>query len=311
MNSLIYVIFSVFSYVIIGFIIKKYFKLSNKITSKFDFLSFNILLPLALITYFWQIEFPKNNILLLLVSFFGSGILVFLIGFRVGNLIFKYKTDDNALLGLSSCFGNSVALGIPLMHSLLGKLNVMPYMILVLFHGLVHFTYTTVIIEIYRNRGLNLNKKILTTIIGLFKNVVLVGIFIGILLNYTKVMQPLALMNILNIVSYVALPCVLLSLGFSLAKFNLLLSFKKSTIFTLLKNIIHPLIAFIIAKYVFNLEELLIITVTLASALPIGSQAYYFAFRYDSQKDLISSNIVLSTFLSFFTLSILIILFNF
>ena len=66
MSNLIYVIFSVFSYVIIGFIIKKYFKLSNKITSKFDSLSFNILLPLALITYFWQIEFPKNDILLLL-----------------------------------------------------------------------------------------------------------------------------------------------------------------------------------------------------------------------------------------------------
>ena len=109
------------------------------------------------------------------------------------------------------------------MYAVLGPINTIPYMILVFFHGFVHFTYTTVIIEIYRNKGLNLNKKILTTIIGLFKNIVLVGIFIGIFLNYTKVMQPLALMNILNIVSYVALPCVLLSLGFSLAKFNLLL----------------------------------------------------------------------------------------
>ena len=146
MNSLIYVIFSVFGYVIIGFIIKKFINLSEKITSKFDYLSFNILLPLALITYFWQIEFPRINTLLLLVAFFGSGIIVFIIGFLVGNLLFKYKTDDNALLGLSACFGNSVALGIPLMHSLLGKSNVMPYMILVLFHGLVHFTYTTIII---------------------------------------------------------------------------------------------------------------------------------------------------------------------
>ncbi len=311
MNSLVYVIFSVFGYVIIGFIIKKYFRLSEKITSKFDYLSFNVLLPLALIIYFWQIEFPNIDLLLLLASFFGSGIFVFLIGFQVGNLIFKFKTDDNALLGLSSCFGNSVALGIPLMHSLLGQTNVMPYMILVLFHGLVHFTYTTVIIETYRNRSLNLKKKILTTITGLFKNVVLVGIFIGILLNYTKVIQPPVLMKILNNISYLALPCVLLSLGFSLGKFNLLLSFKKSIIFTLLKNIVHPLIAFIISKYVFNLEELLIIIVTLASALPSGSQSYYFAFRYNSQKHLISSNIVLSTFFSFLTLSILIILFNF
>ena len=310
MNNLIYVIFSVFGYVILGFIIKKFINLSEKIFSKFDFLSFNILLPLALITYFWQIEFPRIDTLLLLVSFFGSGILIFIIGFQVGNLFFKYKTDDNALLGLSACFGNSVALGIPLMHSLLGKYSVMPYMILVLFHGLVHFTYTTLIIETYRNRSLILSRKILSTITGLFKNIVLVGIFVGIFLNYTKIMQPKILMIILNNVSDFALPCVLLSLGISLAKFNLILSFKKSIIFTVLKNILHPLLGYIIAKHIFNLEDLLVITITIASALPSGSQTFYFAYRYNAQKDLISSNIVLSTFVSFFTLSILIIFFN-
>jgi predicted permease len=263
-----------------------------------------------LITYFWQIEFPRIDTLLLLVSFFGSGILIFIIGFQVSNFFFKYKTDDNALLGLSACFGNSVALGIPLMHSLLGKYSVMPYMILVLFHGLVHFTYTTLIIETYRNRSLNLSKKIVSTITGLFKNIVLVGIFIGIFLNYTKITQPKILMNILNNVSDFALPCVLLSLGISLAKFNLILSFKKSIIFTVLKNILHPLLGYIIAKHIFNLEDLLVITITIASALPSGSQTFYFAYRYNAQKDLISSNIVLSTFVSFFTLSILIIFFN-
>ena len=71
MNSLIYIIFSVFCYVIIGFIIKKFLNLSEKISNKFDYLSFNILLPLALITYFWQIEFQQINTLLLLISFFG------------------------------------------------------------------------------------------------------------------------------------------------------------------------------------------------------------------------------------------------
>ena len=48
MNSLIYIIFSVFGYVILGFIIKKYQFLSNKITTFFDYTSFNILLPIAL-----------------------------------------------------------------------------------------------------------------------------------------------------------------------------------------------------------------------------------------------------------------------
>ena len=124
------------------------------------------------------------------------------------------------------------------MHSLLGKLYVMPFMILVLFHGLVHFTYTTIIIESYRNRSLELNKKIISTITGIFKNIVLVGIFIGIVLNYTKITQPPLMMNILNNISTFALPCVLISLGFSLTKFNWLLSFKKSSIFTFVKNFI-------------------------------------------------------------------------
>jgi len=311
MNSLIYIIFSVFGYVILGFIIKKYQFLSNKITTFFDYTSFNILLPIALITYFWQIEFPNIKTFAFLISFFGAGMIVFFIGFLVANKKFKYKIDDSALVGLASCFGNSVALGIPLMHSLLSKTNIMPYMILVLFHGLVHFTYTTMIIESYRNRALKIHKQIFRTIKGLFKNIVLVGIFLGIFLNYSKIIQPLFLMNTLNSISNFALPCVLLSLGFALAKFNLILSLQKTIILTFLKNIIHPLIAFVISKFVFQLDELLVITVTLAAALPSGSQTYYFAFRYNAQKELVSSNIVLSTFLSFFTLSILIILFNF
>ena len=311
MNSLVYIIFSVFGYVIIGFIIKKYQFLSDKLTAFFDYTSFNILLPIALITYFWQIEFPNIKTFALLISFFGAGMIVFSIGFLVANKKFKYKIDDSALIGLASCFGNSVALGIPLMHSLLGKVNIMPYMILVLFHGLIHFTYTTMIIESYRNRTLKIHKQIYRTIKGLFKNIVLVGIFLGIFLNYSKIIQPLVLMNILNTISNFALPCVLLSLGFALAKFNLILSLQKSVILTILKNIIHPLIAFMISKFVFQLDELLVITVTLAAALPSGSQTYYFAFRYNAQKELVSSNIVLSTFVSFFTLSILIVLFNF
>ena len=310
MNSLIYIIFSVFGYVILGFIIKKYQFLSNKITTIFDYISFNILLPIALVTYFWQIEFPGIQTFALLISFFGAGMIVFFIGFLVANKKFKYKIDDSALVGLASCFGNSVALGIPLMHSLLGKTNIMPYMILVLFHGLVHFTYTTMIIESYRNRTLKIHKQIFRTIKGLFKNIVLVGIFFGIFLNYSKIIQPLFLMNILNSISNFALPCVLLSLGFALAKFDLILSLQKSIIITFLKNIIHPLIAFVISKFFFQLDELLVITVTLAAALPSGSQTYYFAFRYNAQKELVSSNIVLSTFVSFFTLSVLIVLFN-
>ena len=152
MIDLISIIAGVFGYIGAGYIINKTNIFSKRITEYFDLLCFNILLPLALISYFWQVTFPPINSTGLMLSFFGSGIIIFAIGFFISRLVLNYKPDNSALFGLASCFGNSVAMVIPLMYSILGPINTIPYMLLVFFHGFVHFTYTTVIIEIYRNR---------------------------------------------------------------------------------------------------------------------------------------------------------------
>ena len=153
MNNLFFAVIGVFGYIIIGYFIKKLNIIPNLIEKNFNLISFNILLPIALITNFWKIEFPEILVYQLLISFFGAGIIIFIIGFFFSKHFYNFKTDDSALFGLGSCFGNSVAFGIPLMYSILGPINAMPYMILVLFHGFIHFTYTTLIIEGYRNRS--------------------------------------------------------------------------------------------------------------------------------------------------------------
>ena len=308
MSSLISAILSVFSYIIIGYIIKKINFIPSTITKKFDFLSFNILLPIALIINFWLIKFPNVMIYNLIFAFFGAGIIVFIIGFFIGKNLYQFKTDDSALFGLGGCFGNSVAFGIPLMYSILGPENAMPYMILVLFHGIIHFTYTTLIIENYRNRDKSNILKIFKIIIGLTKNIVLFGMFIGFFLNYTETPFPEKLQNILIPLAKIALPAVLISLGIALGGFNIAKGISHSIILTVLKNFIHPFIAFILAKYILLMSPLLVFIVTVAAALPSGSQTYYFSYRYNSLQSITSANIVVSTFVSFFTLSIVLLI---
>ena len=307
MTSLLSVVLSVFSYIIIGYIIKKLNIIPNAVTKKFDYLSFNILLPIALIVNFWLIKFPNVVIYNLIFVFFGAGIIVFIIGFFIGKKLYQFKTDDSALFGLGACFGNSVAFGIPLMYSILGPVNAMPYMILVLFHGIIHFTYTTLIIENYRNRDQSNIIKIMKTIIGLTKNIVLFGMFIGLFLNYTETPFPETLQNILKPIAKIALPTVLISLGIALGGFKIAQDISYSVVLTGLKNFIHPLIAFILAKYILLMSPLLVFIVTMAAALPSGSQTYYFSYRYNSLKNIISANVVVSTFISFFTLSFLLL----
>ena len=311
MISLFYTVSGVFGYILLGYIIRKLNFFSNKIIKIFDFISFNILLPIALIVNFWTIKFPEILIYQILIAFFGSGIIIFIIGFYLSKKLYNYKTDDSALFALGACFGNSVALGIPLMYSILGPVDVMPYMILVLFHGIIHFSYTTLIIESYRNRKKSKINKIFKTIIGLFQNVVLFGMFIGFLLNYSEAPYPIILQNILNPISSIALPAVLISLGIALGGFKYIKNFNYIIVLTGLKNFIYPMLAFIIAKHLLILPNLLVFIVTIAAALPSGSQTYYFSYRYESLQNIISANVVVSTFISFFTLSGLLYFFNY
>jgi len=302
MTNLLSAVTSVFIYIIIGYIIKKLNILPHTITKIFDYLSFNILLPIALITNFWLIEFPNIIVYNLIFAFFGAGIIVFALGFFISKNLYQFKTDDSAIFGLGACFGNSVAFGIPLMYLILGPVNAMPYMILVLFHGIIHFTYTTLIIEYYRNRSQSNIRKIIKTLIGLAKNIVLFGMFIGFILNYTNTPFPETLQNILKPIAKIALPTVLVSLGIGLGGFKIAKNISYTIILTGLKNFIHPFIAFILAKYILLLSPLLVFIVTIAAALPSGSQTYYFSYRYNSLQNIISANVVVSTFVSFFTL---------
>ena len=146
---------------------------------------------------------------------------------------------------------------------------------------------------------------------GLAQNVVLIGMVIGFLLNYFSVPVPISLQIILQPITKIALPTVLVALGMGLASFKIISDFYHLLVLTTLKNFVYPVIAFIIAKYVFQLPSLLIFIITMAAALPSGTQTYYFSYRYNSLQNIISANVVVSTFVSFFTLSIILFLFNY
>jgi malonate transporter len=193
----------------------------------------------------------------------------------------------------------------------LGPINTIPYMILVFFHGIVHFTYTVIIIEVYRNRNKSIIEIFYQTLLGMIKNIVLFAMIAGIILNSSGLKIPLYMVNVLNIFVSLALPMVLISLGLALGNFQIRSNINSAIILTILKNLIHPLLAFYVSKFILNLDELLVIIVTMAAALPSGSQSYYFAYRYNSLKGIVTSNVVLSTFVSFFTLSLLLLFFNF
>ena len=170
------------------------------------------------------------------------------------------------------------------MYAVLGPINTIPYMILVFFHGIVHFSYTVIIIEVYRNRQKSIVEIFYQILLGIIKNIVLFGMIIGIILNYSNLIVPSVMKGPLDIFVNLALPMVLISLGLALGNFKIRENIYGAILLTTLKNFIHPIIAFCLANFILELDNLLVIIVTMAAALPSGSQSYYFAYRYNSLK---------------------------
>ena len=69
MISLLSTIISVFGYILIGFVIKKFNIIPDQFSKIYNYVSFNVLLPLALITNFWTIKFPNLIVHQLLLAF--------------------------------------------------------------------------------------------------------------------------------------------------------------------------------------------------------------------------------------------------
>ena len=92
MIDLLNIVSSVFGYILFGFFVNKLQILPKKYIDYFDFTGFNILLPLALIIYFWQVSFPQINSIGLIISFFASGIFISMTGFLISKQFLKFFT---------------------------------------------------------------------------------------------------------------------------------------------------------------------------------------------------------------------------
>ena len=71
MSNVLATIMGVFGYVLAGYILKKINLVPANIEKIFSSISFNVLLPLALIVNFWLIIFPNVLVIRLVISFLG------------------------------------------------------------------------------------------------------------------------------------------------------------------------------------------------------------------------------------------------
>ena len=268
---------------------------------------FDFAVPMLLFSAIVELEPPEASTADLFITYYVPLVAIFTLGMIASWLVLQRSVIEAMVIGLGSCFSNTVLLGIPLIPRALGDDALFPLFLLISVHGITVFTAVTVIIEIARGRdaGLaNLPKQVANGLIG---NPLIVGLGLGFLWKLTDLgIHPVAA-DVFHLVATSVTPAALFVLGSSLASYSISGSLAPAVLVTTLKNAIHPLAVFILGSLL-GLDALWLSVATMLAAMPAGMNMYLFASRYHVSPPTATTSILISTISSIVTISIVIAL---
>ena len=132
------------------------------------------------------------------------------------------------------------------------------------------------------------------------------ALLISLIFVYFKIPAPAFLENATFLIGYSTIFLVLMSLGIALSKLKVF-SLKETLIYSLTRVIIGPLVGFGFVKF-FNLSGIEAGVMFIQASMPSAVLTYLVGKIYSPKKisDSIASTVALSTFLSFFTLIVVV-----
>ena len=130
------------------------------------------------------------------------------------------------------------------------------------------------------------------------------SLLLGIAANLLNLTPPEALNTALELIARAALPVALFALGAILVKYKISSSIGEISMISFNMLILHPVIAYVLGRYVFNLDHDILKVVVLMAAMPPGMNAYAFADLYDRAKEIAASSIMVSTALAVISISV-------
>lgn len=240
-----------------------------------------------------------------IATFLLSSIFAFVLPFII-RLRGRQPLADTALDGLNAAYPNGGYMGIPLSVIAFGPGILSATTIAMIITVCIIFAFAIMLIEIglqAQSHPLRLAWKVIRSLI---RNPLLVAPALGAFVSFLDLPIPAPAETFLKMLGGAASPCALVALGLFLAQSRKVESGSLKVIAFLVstKLIVHPLVTWILAVYVFRLPPLLAESATLMAALPTGTGPFMLAEYYRREAAVTSSVILFSTIISVLTLSI-------
>lgn len=238
-----------------------------------------------------------------LFSFYIGAFACFAISYIVARTIFKRRAGESVAIGFSAYFTNTVLLGLPIIQRAYGDDALPLLFVIVGFHAPLLMSFGMIVMEFARRDGEPLGKAISQSLTRVLCNPLLIGISLGIAMNVSGFTLPEIIDDATKMLATAVLPAALFGLGGALVQYKLRESWGQALFASLLKLVVHPLIALIFAHYIFELSFELVRVAVLTAAMPSGLNVYIFATFYNRSTDVAANTVLQSTVLGVISIS--------
>jgi len=239
------------------------------------------------------------------IGAFTSGLMVTMaVTIVLATLLFRRKLAEAGLAGMTSVFGNTGYMGIPLAIAAFGEGARVPAVVAVIIPAIVIVPTAIVCIEIGLSEGRR--ARIAGDVIGaLARNPLIVSSVAGIAWSFSGLMLPVPVDRFCGILGAAAGPSALFAIGLFLVGIPIARGAPEVGAVTVMKLIIHPLLTWIFAAHVFDVSPEWTRVGVMMGAVPIGASAFVLAQNYGLYEERSSTAILVSTVVSVLTLSAL------
>ncbi len=239
-----------------------------------------------------------------LVAYFAASAAVYILAFLANWGIFDGKGAEPPLAAMTSAYGNSVMMGIPLAEIFFGAPGLAVATGIIACSAPVYYGISTLLIEARLGRGSSPIKLAKETIFRILKTPVILAMASGIAFGLTGLeVHPIA-QRFIDTGAAAAAPTALFALGATLASFKVAGDLAEAGTISLLKLALNPALTWLLAAFVLQLPLETIVIVTMMAALPCAVNPFLLASRYDAYSRRASAAIVLSTGMSIISIPV-------
>lgn len=306
------ILFPVFGVIVLGYGAARMEWFSESAEKGVATFVFNFAVPVMLFRTIGTTDLPPQPPWGLFASFYGAGILLYGAGMVLARYAFDRDFTGQTITGMGFAFGNSVLIGLPLVLTAYGEEASVPFFILLSVHGITFFTITTILMELGTAReGQDGARDIAAKVVGaLIKNPILIGIAAGLAFNLSGFDMPTPVEKLGRLMQGAVAPAALFIAGAAMVRYGLVGRIGQSVVLVAAKLVVFPVLVFVLARFIFDLDPISTQMAVLLAAQPVGVMVLVFAERYGSGQAIATTSIFLSTPVSIATLGIILWLFE-